>query len=56
MQAIELVAHMRQMGTWVDWDQTVDTFKAGDPQTEVRGIAVSWMSSLWARMPALPLR
>ncbi|MCC7354109.1 MAG: Nif3-like dinuclear metal center hexameric protein [Anaerolineae bacterium] len=53
MRAIDLAAHMRQVGTWVDWGQTVDTFKAGDPQTEVRGIAVSWMSSLAALREAI---
>jgi len=42
MRALDLAAHMRQVGTWVDWERTVDTFKAGDPQAEVRGIAVSW--------------
>ena len=41
MRAIDLDTHMRQLGTWVDWDKTVDTFKAGDPQTEVRAIAVA---------------
>ena len=27
---------------WVDWPNSVDTFKAGDPGSEVRGIAVGW--------------
>lgn len=29
-------------------EPTVDTIKAGDPSTEVRGIAVGWMSYTWA--------
>lgn len=33
----------------------VDTFKAGDPQIEVRGIAVGWMSYTWALEKALEL-
>jgi putative NIF3 family GTP cyclohydrolase 1 type 2 len=36
------------VGPYVDWSQTVDTFKAGDPDTEVEGIAVSWMSTMAA--------
>ncbi|HEX2186256.1 MAG TPA: Nif3-like dinuclear metal center hexameric protein [Chloroflexota bacterium] len=44
MRAIDLDRHMRTVGTWVDWDDTVDTFKCGDPQAEVRGVAVAWQS------------
>jgi putative NIF3 family GTP cyclohydrolase 1 type 2 len=33
----------------------VDTFKAGDPQTEVHGIAVGWMSYSWALEKAVEL-
>ncbi|MBN1348294.1 Nif3-like dinuclear metal center hexameric protein [candidate division KSB1 bacterium] len=29
---------------WIDLENTVDTFKAGDPATVVTGIAVGWMS------------
>lgn len=39
---------MRSIGHWVGWSNTVDTFKAGDPNAEVRGIAVAWMSTLRA--------
>ncbi|UCF35744.1 MAG: Nif3-like dinuclear metal center hexameric protein [Acidobacteriota bacterium] len=31
-------------GGWVDWEKTVDTFKSGDPEGIVKGIAVGWMS------------
>ena len=48
MKAIELHDHMKPLGPWVDWDSTVDTFKAGDPDTEVTAIAVGWMSTLAA--------
>jgi putative NIF3 family GTP cyclohydrolase 1 type 2 len=48
MRALELDAHMRGVGMWVDWNATVDTFKAGDPGSEVKGIAVAWMSLQWA--------
>jgi hypothetical protein len=35
-------------GGWVHPENSVDVFKAGDPETEVEGIAVAWMSYLWA--------
>jgi putative NIF3 family GTP cyclohydrolase 1 type 2 len=44
MTARELHEYLRSNCPWVDPDHTVDTFKAGDPEAEVRGIAVSWMS------------
>jgi putative NIF3 family GTP cyclohydrolase 1 type 2 len=45
MRAREVQAYLQSLNTgWVNPDQTVDTFKAGDPESEVRGIAVGWMS------------
>lgn len=56
MKAIELQAHLRSLDRgWVDPEKTVDTFKAGDPETEVRGIAVGWMSYRWALEKAIEL-
>lgn len=40
---------------WVNWKTTVDTFKAGSPETVVKGIAVAWMSYTWALKRALEL-
>jgi putative NIF3 family GTP cyclohydrolase 1 type 2 len=34
---------MQKVETWVDWEFTVDQFLAGDPESDVTGIAVSWM-------------
>jgi putative NIF3 family GTP cyclohydrolase 1 type 2 len=51
MHARDVDRHMRAVGTWVDWDHTVDTFKAGDPDAEVRGIAVAWQSQ-WPALKA----
>jgi len=36
------------VGTWVDWEAgaTCDGFKYGGPDTQIRGIAVAWQSSL----------
>jgi putative NIF3 family GTP cyclohydrolase 1 type 2 len=51
MRAIDLDGHMRVVGTWVGWERTVDTFKCGDPQAEVRSIAVAWQSQ-WPTLRA----
>jgi putative NIF3 family GTP cyclohydrolase 1 type 2 len=40
---------------WMNFDKTVDVFKAGDPKTEVKGIAVGWMPYEWAIRRALEL-
>jgi putative NIF3 family GTP cyclohydrolase 1 type 2 len=46
MRAKELQAHLRSLnGGWMDPEHTVDTFKSGDPEAEVTGIAVAWMST-----------
>lgn len=42
-------------GGWVDWEKTVDTFKSGSPEAEVKGIAVAWMSYTHALEKALEL-
>jgi len=31
------------VGTWVNWDKTCDTFRHGDPEAEVSGIATAWI-------------
>ena len=48
---IEVDSYMPEQATWVDWSTTVDTFKAGDPDTVLTGIAVAQQSQL----PALRL-
>jgi putative NIF3 family GTP cyclohydrolase 1 type 2 len=56
MIAKELQTYLRSLnGGWVDPDTTVDTLKAGDPETEVTGIAVSWMCTTQALTQALIL-
>ncbi len=42
MIAADIHEHFRGLGTWVDWTASVDGIHFGDPQTEVRGIAVAW--------------
>jgi putative NIF3 family GTP cyclohydrolase 1 type 2 len=46
LTASDIDRHMREVGGYVDWSKTCDTFKAGDPQTPIQRIAVSWMSSI----------
>lgn len=49
MKGIELQQYLQSLDTgWVNREQTVDTFKAGDPETELTGVAVGWMSYTWA--------
>jgi putative NIF3 family GTP cyclohydrolase 1 type 2 len=56
MKARDLHAYLLSLNVgWVNLKQTVDTFKAGDPETEIRGIAVGWMSYSWALRRALEL-
>jgi putative NIF3 family GTP cyclohydrolase 1 type 2 len=42
MKAADIHDLFRAAGTWMDWSQTVDGFRFGDPDTEVTGIAVAW--------------
>jgi len=42
MRAVAVHEFLRKAGTWMDWSQTVDGFRFGDPETEVTGIAVAW--------------
>ncbi|MGI6207008.1 MAG: Nif3-like dinuclear metal center hexameric protein [Anaerolineae bacterium] len=45
MKANDFREHCRQVAYWVDWDKTVDQFMHGDPEAEVRGIAVTWLAT-----------
>ncbi|WP_101295801.1 Nif3-like dinuclear metal center hexameric protein [Halegenticoccus soli] len=56
MKASEIRTYLRSLDDgWVDWDDTVDTFKTGDPHADVEGIAVGWMSYMWALERAVEL-
>ena len=45
LTANDVHSYVRSLGAdWVDPNRTVDTFKAGDPGMEVKGIAVGWLS------------
>jgi len=54
MKAIDIHKHLKSVGTWADWEGlTCDGFKYGDPQTEIEGIAVGWISTLSALREAV---
>ena len=56
MKAHELQSHLRSLnGGWMNLEETVDTFKAGSPDTDIKGIAVGWMSYTWALLKAIEL-
>lgn len=56
MQAQEIRDYLHSLDSgWVNWNDTVDTFKAGDPTMDVRGIAVGWTSYTWALERAVEL-
>lgn len=56
MKASEINNYLKSLnGGWVDEARTVDTFKAGNPDDEVKGIAVGWMSYIYALKRALEL-
>jgi putative NIF3 family GTP cyclohydrolase 1 type 2 len=47
--------YLWSLADWVNFKETVDTFKAGSPETPVKGIAVAWMSYTSALKRALEL-
>lgn len=56
MKARDVQAYLQSLsGDWQYPPDTVDTFKAGDPEAEITGIAVGWMSYTWALQEALEL-
>jgi putative NIF3 family GTP cyclohydrolase 1 type 2 len=54
LKAQSVYDHLRSLDRgWVDWATTTDRFVTGDPDKEVTGIAVGWMSYTWALRRAL---
>lgn len=45
MKCLDIADYFREQGTWVDWENTTDTFKAGDPAKPVEKVAVAWKAS-----------
>ena len=48
MKAREIREHILRRAPWVDPAKTVDTFKHGDPDVEVRSLATTWMLTMKA--------
>jgi putative NIF3 family GTP cyclohydrolase 1 type 2 len=46
MKVREIHQFLKEKGTWVNWPLSCDRILWGDPETEVTGIAVAWMSTL----------
>ena len=46
MTANDIHEYLLSHAPWVDRTDTVDTFKAGDPQREVRRVGVGWMATM----------
>lgn len=56
LTAGEVFSYLKSLdGGWVKWEDTVDTFKAGSPDTAVKGIAVAWMPYAYALEKAVEL-
>ena len=45
MKAKDFREHCVSVASWVDWEKSCDQFMFGDPETEVRGIAVTWLAT-----------
>jgi len=51
----DVLDHMRKIGTWVNWEGTVDRVILGSPDAEVQRAAVAWIPSMEAIDGALRL-
>jgi putative NIF3 family GTP cyclohydrolase 1 type 2 len=38
----DIEKHFQQVGTWMNWEQTTDTFKFGNPEKEIKKVAIAW--------------
>jgi putative NIF3 family GTP cyclohydrolase 1 type 2 len=45
-KASAILEHFHEIGTWVNWELTEDQFLFGDPEVDVRGIAVAWIPTM----------
>lgn len=44
-KAREILEHFLSVGTWLDYNNTVDKIIIGDPVKEIRSVIVTWMST-----------
>jgi putative NIF3 family GTP cyclohydrolase 1 type 2 len=45
MKAQDFRKHCMSLASWVNWEDTKDHFLFGDPEVEVKGIAVTWLAT-----------
>ena len=45
MKPSDFEAHCREIGPWVNWENTTDVVLHGDPDAEVSSIAVTWLAT-----------
>lgn len=45
MKASDFRNHCMSIASWVNWEDTKDIFMFGDPELEVKGIAVTWLAT-----------
>ena len=55
MKASDIKAYLDSLNTGWVYENTVDTFKSGDPDSELTGVAVGWMSYFRALKHAVKL-
>jgi putative NIF3 family GTP cyclohydrolase 1 type 2 len=56
MKAYEIQSYLQSLNEgWVIPTGNIDTFKSGNPEDDVHGVAVGWMSYTWALKRALEL-
>jgi putative NIF3 family GTP cyclohydrolase 1 type 2 len=42
MKCSDIHRHFQEIGPFVDWDRKTDSFKIGDPETEIKKVATVW--------------
>ena len=45
ISAADIYDHIKSVGTWIDWDNTLDKITWGDPDKTISKMAVAWMPS-----------
>lgn len=46
MKALDIINHLNQQGSWVDFDKTRDIILFGDPNQEITKIGVCWVATV----------
>jgi len=51
----DIEKHFQSVGSWVNWKQTTDIFKIGDPKKEIKKIAVAWKINIYSIKKAIEM-